>query len=224
MMPSEPVVEMMRRTLASLEFIERHMTDAGPYEVTQLVNSFLGALAHPWERLRDDLNRMPLTDAALLGWPELRKDLPDDVDPTSLGNLLYLVRNAFAHGNVEFLPDPSGEIFAVRFWNKNRQHKRNWGATLTVVDLRRFLVCFVELAEDLHRTQSPHCNWLATTASPPPHVARVPIRGLFSPVLSRSEGRTGPFVGHLDRYDLQDHGKSTHFPCRTVAVSAILRH
>jgi hypothetical protein len=35
--------------MANLEFIERHAGAGGRYEVTQLVNSFLGALAHPYE-------------------------------------------------------------------------------------------------------------------------------------------------------------------------------
>jgi hypothetical protein len=49
MMPYEPVLDIMRRTMANLEFVEEHKSDIGPFEVTQLLNSFLGALAHPWE-------------------------------------------------------------------------------------------------------------------------------------------------------------------------------
>ena len=49
MMPHEPTRDMMRRTMKNLEFIESHAKIYGLFEVTQLVNSFLSALAHPWE-------------------------------------------------------------------------------------------------------------------------------------------------------------------------------
>ena len=73
MMPFEPVLDIMRRTMENLEFVERHANKDGPYEVTQLINSFLGALAHPWEEFQAELLQMPLADAAAKGWP-----IPDD--------------------------------------------------------------------------------------------------------------------------------------------------
>jgi hypothetical protein len=79
MMPTEPLRDIMRRTIANLEFIERKATPSGPFEVTQLVNSYLGALAHPWERLRVELNEMPLGSA---GWPAIRKERDSDDDRT----------------------------------------------------------------------------------------------------------------------------------------------
>ena len=52
MNPEDPVRDVMRRTMFNLRFIEEHQEQNGPFEVTQLVNSFLGALAHPWEHFR----------------------------------------------------------------------------------------------------------------------------------------------------------------------------
>ena len=46
-MPIEPIRDIMRGTIANLEFVETHARPNGPYEVTQLINSFLGTLAHP---------------------------------------------------------------------------------------------------------------------------------------------------------------------------------
>ena len=34
MMPHEPVLDVMRRTMANLEFIDAHASSAGPFEVT----------------------------------------------------------------------------------------------------------------------------------------------------------------------------------------------
>jgi hypothetical protein len=164
MMPTEPVIEMMRRTLFNLKFVECHKTDAGPYEVTQLVNSFLAGLAHPWEKLRDDLNQKTLAQAAQMGWPVLHKELEKDIEPANLGEQIALVRHAFAHGNVEFLPGPNGEIGGVRFWNK-KNGVRTWGSTATVADLRAFLQCFVEFAEQLRERTVGQDSTLAMETS-----------------------------------------------------------
>jgi hypothetical protein len=58
------------------------------------------------------------------------------------------MRNAIAHGNIDFLPGPIAEIQALRVWNMNRGH-RTWGALISVADMRIFLGCFVQLAEVL---------------------------------------------------------------------------
>jgi len=146
MMPHEPVRDIMRRTIENLEFIEEHASTNGPYEVTQLVNSFLGALAHPWEKQRQELNVMSLADAQVAGWPNIVKELGSDREPTSLGDLVRLVRNALAHGNIAFLPGKSGDIRALRVWN-NDQGRRTWGAIVTVEHMRAFLLKFVRISE-----------------------------------------------------------------------------
>ncbi|MFN8472269.1 MAG: HEPN family nuclease [Anaerolineae bacterium] len=146
---SDPVPEIMYRTMYNLSFIERHSTDDGPYEVTQLVNSFLGALAYPWEKYKPALKDKSLEEAAAVGWPTVQKERDTDEEPESVGDLLRLVRNAIAHGNLEFIAGSRGEIEKIRLHN-NRGGRRTWGTTLTVVELRRFLDCFVALAEELH--------------------------------------------------------------------------
>jgi len=154
MNPEKPRLELMRRTMRNLEFIEQHRDlQKGPYEVTQLVNSFLGALAHPWEDLRDDLKTWSLDEARARGWP-----FPHDQsgeNPRTLGRLLGLVRNAFAHGNVAFHGPKDGEIETVVIWNKEpRSGEETWRGTFNVHDLRQFLACFVQLAEQLQTRDS----------------------------------------------------------------------
>jgi hypothetical protein len=152
MMPHEPVRDMMRRTMQNLQFVEAHKGPNGPYEVTQLLNSFLGALAHPWEKYQVELCSKSLTEAAKIGWPDILKERRADRDPTSLGDLIGLMRNAIAHGNIDFLPGPTAEIQALRVWNMNRG-RRTWGALVSVADMRIFLGCFVQLAEVLGAEQ-----------------------------------------------------------------------
>jgi hypothetical protein len=151
MNPEDPVRDVMRRTMENLRFIEQHATSSGPFEVTQLVNSFLGALAHPWEHLRSDLDSLSLAQAEHDGWPHITKERVTDEEPESLGDLLRLVRHALAHGNIEFLPGARNEIRALRIWNNHpRRGVRTWGALVTVETMRVFLDRFVDLAEELH--------------------------------------------------------------------------
>ncbi len=149
MMPDVPVRDVMHRTKDNLDYIWRRKDERGVWEVTQLVNSFLGALAHPWEQWQHEPQlKLSLADAQAQGWPTVEKDDPRDEDPQNLRDLLRLVRNAMAHGNVEFLNDGNNEIRAVRFWNEDGGW-RTWGATLDVPTLRQFLDCFIQLAAEL---------------------------------------------------------------------------
>ncbi len=153
-MPLDPLLDMMRRSLKNLEFIETHASESGPYEVTQLINSFLGALAHPWERLRCELAAITLADAIASGWPQITKELDTDCEPTSLGDLVRLMRNAIAHGNIELLPGSAGQIQALRLWNSDGRGKRSWGIILTVAMMRTCLVRFAAFAELLRSQQT----------------------------------------------------------------------
>ena len=147
--PHNPLLDMMDRTVANLEFVERHATANGPYEVTQLVNSFLGALAHPWETFQPSFNSISISDAEKSGWPSIRKELPTDRDPQSLGDLIRLIRNGVAHGNIEFISGSNDDIESIKLENKDRSH-RTWGAIVTIKDMRKFLVHFVQAAKKLH--------------------------------------------------------------------------
>jgi HEPN pEK499 p136 len=149
MMPHEPVRDVMRRTIQNLEFIEAHRGPRGPYEVTQLLNSFLGAMAHPWEVYEMEICGRSLSEATASGWPRILKERPRDRDPDTLGDLVRVMRNAIAHGNVQFLPGRAADIQALKIWNEDRNGVRTWGAVITVRDMRAILTCFVRLAEEI---------------------------------------------------------------------------
>jgi hypothetical protein len=151
-MPTQPILDIMRRSMANLAFIETHAGPDGPYEFTQLINTFLGALAHPFEAMRDDLTSLPLADACAQGWPRLSKERTTDQDPETFGDLIRLMRNGMAHGNIELLSDGKGQIHALRIWNTSPRTKaRTWGAIVLASDLRRFLALFVDLVERRHK-------------------------------------------------------------------------
>jgi len=73
MQPENPLLDVMNRTIYNLHFIEDEAKNEGPYEVTQLVNSFLGALAHPWEKFKIELETISLEEAQDKGWPLVKK-------------------------------------------------------------------------------------------------------------------------------------------------------
>ena len=152
MMPKDRIRDPMRNTMTNLRFVEEHAESDGLYEVTQLINSFLAALAHPWEEYKDQLNEMSIQEAVKEGWPKLKKERASDKNPKNLGDLIKLVRNGFAHGNIEFRSDGGNEITHLRFWNIDpyaKPKKRTWGTIASVEDMRLFLFKFVELAETL---------------------------------------------------------------------------
>ena len=146
-MPREPILDMMRRTMGNLEFVEHHAQRDGPFEVTQLINFFLGALAHPWETLKVDLFAIPLSSAQAAGWP-----VPEQQDgrttPQLLGDLLRFIRNGIAHGNLSFFPDHRGQIQAIGIANYDRG-RRTWSGVISVRDMRALLERFVALAEEM---------------------------------------------------------------------------
>src|SRR4051812_3071089 len=121
--PTEPVLDIMRRSMANLEIVEAHAGPSGPYEITQLVNTFLGALAHPFEAMRDDLLNLGVADAVSPGWPSIARERPTDREPSSVSDLIRLMRNGVAHGNIEFLSDGKGQILAIRLWNTDPPDK-----------------------------------------------------------------------------------------------------
>jgi len=152
MMPYEPVLDVMRRTIKNLEFIERHAAQGGPYEVTQPINSFLGALAHPWEQLSIDVGSISTAEAQMEGWPIPGKDRSSDTEMASLAELIRFMRNGAAHGNITLLPDGRGEIAALRIENKHRK-RRTGGIIITVADMRAFLRRFVAEVEKIADAQ-----------------------------------------------------------------------
>ena len=58
-----PELLLLYRTITNYEILKPQKQHAGPYEVTQLVNSFLSTLAHPWDQLldKDALKNVNLT-------------------------------------------------------------------------------------------------------------------------------------------------------------------
>ena len=160
--PDQKLYEVMRRTMWNLRFIIDHAKSGGPYGVVQLVNSFAGAMAHPWEDMRRldvlEFERHSLKQARDRGWPLLEKEPGHNYrDPANYKQMLQWIRNGFAHGNVEF-ENADGQIAKIRVCNRPDGVNSNWCAVADVSDLEDFLWYFQNLARGgviQHRSAYP---------------------------------------------------------------------
>ncbi len=170
--PAESVPEIMRRTKANLELIQREretresagcdVDQEGPFEVTQLVNSFMGAFAHPFEALfkLQNPSESIRKDIKVLEEILLQGIWYADEAP-SLRDSLGYVRNAFAHGNIQFIggvvDEPSSrrrrDIVAIKIWNCKPTGKpadgwqdqiKTWEKELSIRELESLLLAFVD--------------------------------------------------------------------------------
>lgn len=176
--PEQQDIDLIRRTLDNLDFIEQYKERNGPWEVTQTVNSFLSIIAHPRERLLDPeaIKWLTLTDSKVTcaGLPSFASSWKyDSEQPRTLAQLLRLLRNGIAHGNVDLLdrreletlrPDAKfnaplnyDDVAGIEIWNADNGKNRTWGTVLTVEELGQALRGFATLAldEDLRRREQP---------------------------------------------------------------------
>lgn len=175
-----PFIVLMDRTMANLAVIrdeaqrsrsDRSVSTPELFEVTQAINSFLGVLLMPWERVFDmeKLNGYSNKEPQLrrLGFGMLRSSKPDeDEGRTSLGAMLTSLRHGAAHGGIHILdlrgyqqrrpeaPTPmimNDHIAAIEIESHgdNGKGERNWGCILSVDDL----VHFLQAAHDLSRKE-----------------------------------------------------------------------
>jgi hypothetical protein len=104
------------RTMVNLEAIENLAKQGDAFEVTQLVNSFLGLFVFAQQS-----DSMPVSIAmgdAMLGDDEFQK-----------------FRNAVTHFHIEQTVD-DGEVVGLKLWNVNRSGNRNWERNFRVNELR----------------------------------------------------------------------------------------
>jgi hypothetical protein len=105
----QPALMLSYRTIQNLDFIDRNKGNYGPFEVTQLINSFLAVLAHPWDQLLDknELEKIKLTSKTFreCGFPVFvdTRSSNQTTSPDNACELLRRLRNGMAHGNIRLL-------------------------------------------------------------------------------------------------------------------------
>lgn len=147
--PEERIASVLHRTLHNLEYIDRRARPNGPFEVVQLINSFMGAAVHPWENLLKAEDELVNLSKREVKWPSLVKSNPDDDEPSDFHEEMAWIRHAFAHGNIEYL-NAEGSIVGIEIRNcgySRKQQKRiTWGTSLDLHQLRQLLDSYAEIA------------------------------------------------------------------------------
>lgn len=131
------IADFTSRTRQNLEYLdEQYEQGASVYPVTQLWNSLLGLVVLPREREFESIERTPMVELWAQGWPRLK--VTEGSEPETVHDLLWMLRNAVAHFNVEFYADDIRyQIQRVEVWNTPpRSKKIIWKASLSVEDLR----------------------------------------------------------------------------------------
>lgn len=161
---------LMQRTLKNLDYIKQNdsnepgpdgespaQTDVPPYAVTQRVNSYLGAFAHVYDKtlLGEYKKEKKVFHPARNvppNWPSF--DSSDEAPglntiAPNAGEYCRRVRNALAHGQVEFEAN-GDEISLIHLWTKSKMGTGDieWGGSLSVADFEKFLREFCKFIED----------------------------------------------------------------------------
>ncbi len=131
-----------------------NMVKQGPYEVTQLINSFVGFLIIPKEKIFDKISD-GLIDQQLLA--KMKQKIIIDTYPEhcSLMQIARHLRNAVAHGRMDFCaekqPDHSKPpiIQSITFKDYGGYNKHNFEMALSIEEIEEFLLAFSAAASKL---------------------------------------------------------------------------
>jgi hypothetical protein len=138
------------RTQKNLDYIvDSSAKGADVHPITQSVAALLGIVVFPWETNaleRVQNQRLPVLTAA--GWP--RWNATGTRRVATLGDLVFVLRNAVSHGNVEFDADERNpSAVSIRFTHFPRDQKTpDWVCDIRGGELIDFCRRFVRAMEE----------------------------------------------------------------------------
>lgn len=145
--PADPLLDIMRRSLINLEFIYKNHEKHAVYEITQLVNTFLGAFIHPFERSSKG--------RAFIAYFAARPT-PIDVtyqiregDNVTYYDFIQYIRHALAHGNMRYNPNAIKQIESITIWNV-RNGSKVFKCTINTHDMKTLLLDFRTCLEEIY--------------------------------------------------------------------------
>jgi len=143
-------IEFAKRTRMNLEYIEsasRRGEDV--HVVTQLANSLLGLIVFPWEKeFVKYIRELKLDELEKDGWPRIEVTIGHC---QTLHDLVRHLRNAVAHGHLEFSSDSrdaSTVTITAEDYRKKNGSPANWRARIGAKSLGEFCERFMDLLED----------------------------------------------------------------------------
>ena len=141
-------LEFAERTLKNIRALDQAQVDgADVHVVTHLANSLLGLIVFTVERkFVRFLQKVPLERLSSAGWPSWKFELGRS---STLGEIVYHLRNAVAHGRVWFSSDSRerAEVF-LRFEDARRDSTVYWRAAISADDLHLFCTMYIRILDD----------------------------------------------------------------------------
>lgn len=132
------------RAQKNLDFIASCAKDGQDvHPVTQAVLALLGIIVFPWETAAfDHMKKQKLPVLSLQGWPKWAMSGARRV--IEVGELIHVLRNAVAHGNIEFDSDARDPTFVtISFLNiPEGSTEPDWVGKITGGQLIEFCRCF----------------------------------------------------------------------------------
>ena len=141
---------IVKRTRKNLDFVRKARREGQDvHEVTHLLNSLLGLVVVPWERIDRSVFSAKVADLECQDWP-----MPDTLSgdaPNTLRGLVRHLRNAMVHGRFAFAAAEEGlspdsrepEEVKVVITDGPCQHVINWKAEINGEDLYLFCKGFM---------------------------------------------------------------------------------
>lgn len=138
------------RTRKNLEYIAKAaMNGDDVHPVTQAITALLGIVVFPWETSAFDIvKKSKLPVLSTNGWPKWKMSGTRRV--IELGELIEVLRNAIAHGNMEFDSDsrnPADVIVSFTNFPKGKSES-DWAGTIAGDDLIEFCRRFSSEMQD----------------------------------------------------------------------------
>lgn len=133
--------DFIERTDVNLEFIRAaHANDKKVFEVTQLINSMLGLLVFPKERLYDLIDKKkPLETYRQEGWKIPELTICKNQKWNNLQGFICKMRNGVSHSYIEFSSNDGKEVSGMTIWDKSKKNKpNNWEVKFTIEQLMTF--------------------------------------------------------------------------------------
>ncbi len=129
------------RVYKNLRFIMEGKQKADVHEVTQLAVSLLGLVVLPWERgALEELESRSLSDCEPEKWGKWNICKNNAENTVTLGDLFRHIRNAVAHGRINFSSDAEEmDKVDITFWDcKHKNSCPYWEASINGAELRKF--------------------------------------------------------------------------------------
>jgi HEPN family protein len=148
----DELLSFVKRTRKNLELTEQWRIEhphADFNEVTHLINSLLGLVVLPKEKVLSELQQLDVTPTGIPDWrATFRLVQAEGEPPTELRPFIDGLRNSVADGSLDFETD-GVEITGVTFVQKSRDKPRRtlWRASFALDELRFFLEHFIAQIE-----------------------------------------------------------------------------